>query len=329
MEGRLRAACEGLSPEARPALIAQVKAALQQGQDLLARAHREGAGGLALVWGRTRFMDSVLGALWGFAERSRGEASARAPCAMVAVGGYGRGELSPASDVDLLFVFPRRTAALEAWVTRVLYLLWDAGLDIGYSARTYAECIKMARADFQSETSMLEHRLVAGDAEAYREFEQRFAEHLRASGRRSYLNRRLRERNERYQLWDPSVYVQEPNVKESAGGLRDFHLMLWAGRALFGSGELADLVREGLLSQEDAEEAQAAYDFLLRVRNELHLRARAKREVLTFDAQAEVAPALGYCNEESATAGERLMRQYFLRARTLSQTSRVFLDACE
>ncbi|MEE9274013.1 MAG: nucleotidyltransferase domain-containing protein, partial [bacterium] len=238
LEKELHESASAASRWERSAFLGQVKENHSRGGALLSDAHREGAGGLELCAARSAFIDALLGQVWSHAlcawEEETRRPEALPPCAMLAIGGYGRGELSPGSDIDLLFLFPKRSAEGSRLVRTALYLLWDAGLNIGHSARTLPECMRIAREDFQSETAMLEFRLVAGEEEVAAEFSRRLQGHLRRSGKSSHLKRRLRERSERYSSWDPSVYVQEPNIKESAGGLRDLHMVLWLAR-VFGA----------------------------------------------------------------------------------------------
>ncbi|MEK6709029.1 MAG: [protein-PII] uridylyltransferase [Nitrospinota bacterium] len=314
----------------RGAFLRHVKEQHARGNSLIVEAHREGAGGIELASARASLLDAILKQVWEQAVRSGEEgASGEDPsCALLAIGGYGRGELSPASDIDLLFVLPKRSAGVSRFVRAVLYLLWDAGFTIGHSARTIAECLKIARDDYQSETSMLEHRRVAGSREVQEEFTRRFGAHLERVGKTSHLRRRLAERAERYRSWDPSVYVQEPNIKESAGGLRDFHAVLWLSRD-FGAKGFDDIRKRGWLPEAECAAAREAYGFMLRVRAQLHIQAGAKNDMLTFPAQAEAAPALGYQDTESAMAGENLMRDYFMRARALHTFCRDFYEVLE
>ncbi|MFC1491781.1 [protein-PII] uridylyltransferase [Nitrospinota bacterium] len=304
----------------RDAFLRHIKETYARGITLLADAHREGSGGLEVCEARALFMDALLCQLWGHGvrglESEEGASSGSASCAMVAIGGYGRGELSPGSDIDLMFVFPKRSPLASRLVRIVLYLLWDAGLDIGHSARTISECIRIAREDYQSETSMLENRLISGDQDVFEEFNRRFDSYLKRVSKSAHLRRRLRDRSERYRSWDPSVYVQEPNIKEGAGGLRDLHIVLWLARP-YGAKKLDGIWQKGWASKDDCEKVREAYDFLLRIRTELHVQSGSKNDMLTFPAQADVAPALGYKDTELAMASEALMRDYFMRARTM------------
>ena len=314
-------------------MLRYIKEKHSRGGVLLAKAHEEGAGGLELTKVRSKFIDALLRLIWGQAvlalQTKEDGLASPVPCAMFPIGGYGRGELSPFSDIDLLFIFPKRTTEVSNFVRTVLYLLWDAGLVIGHSARSVPECLRYAREDFHNETAMLEHRFVAGSEAVTQEFERRYEAYLLRAGKGVQLRRRLQEQGERYRLWDPSVYVQEPNIKESAGGLRDFHVVLWLARSLFGAKNLEKIHRAGLSSEAECGRIHEAYDFLLRLRAQLHLQAGGKSDLLTFAAQAAAAPALGYADADTATASEKLMRDYFIRARSIQTFCRDFLEAAE
>ncbi len=283
-------------------------------------AQSEGAGGFELCKARSRFMDACIALVYAYAveeERKKsGDAGQEFPCAMVAIGGYGRGELSPGSDIDLLFLFSGHEGQVSELIRSVLYLMWDAGLTIGHSARTISNCLKIAKEDYQSETAMLENRLLAGSEQVFRDFNKKFDAYIRRVAKSSHLRNRLEERMKRYRSWDPSVYVLEPNVKESAGGLRDFHAVCWLAKT-FGLQSVDEIWRRGWVPQAEFQKAANAYDFILRIRAQLHIRAKAKNDMLNFQAQADVAPALGYEDTEGALASECLMRDYFLHARDL------------
>ncbi len=328
----MREAVPAASRWEREPFLRHIKEVHKRGSSLLIEAHREGAGGLDLCRARTFFTDALLSQLWGHSvasvEQESGKSQDTGSCAMVAIGGYGRGELSPGSDIDLLFVFPKRSSSASRLVRVILYLLWDAGLTIGHSARSIPECIQIAREDYQSETSMLENRLIAGDEEVFQDLNRRLESYLQRVSKSSHLMRRLQERTDRYRSWDPSVYVQEPNIKESAGGLRDLHAVLWLARS-FGARGLNGIAEKGWVSAVECQRVQEAYDFLLRVRAQLHVQANAKNDLLTFPSQEEAAPALGYEESEIATAGEALMRDYFLKARTMHTFCRDFFETLE
>lgn len=316
----------------REAFLRHIKETFARGKALLSDAHGEGAGGLALCEARSEFIDSLLAQIWSHGvcdfRSEEGESEGAFSCAMLAIGGYGRGELSPGSDIDLMFVFPKRSTPASRLVRIILYLLWDSGLDIGHSARTISECIRIGREDYQSETSMLEHRLIAGDEAVFGEFHRRFDSYLKRVSKSSHLRRRLRELGSRYRSWDPSVYVQEPNIKESAGGLRDLHAVLWLARA-YGAEKIEGIWRKGWVPREDCDRVREAYDFLLRIRTQLHVQSGSKNDMLTFQAQMDVAPKIGYEDSEVAMASEALMRDYFKCARTMHLFCRDFFESLE
>ncbi len=309
-----------------------MKKTYAQAGEYICDAQNEGAGGYELCEARASFMDTFIAQVYAHAldgeRRKSGNKDHAFPCAVIAIGGYGRGELSPASDIDLLFLFSGHEAQISKLIRSVLYLMWDAGLTIGHSARTISNCLKIAKEDYHSETAMLENRFLAGSVEVFRDFNKKFDAYLQRVAKSSHLRNRLEERMRRYRSWDPSVYVLEPNVKESAGGLRDFHTVCWLARA-FGLKKMDEIWRKGWVPEAEFKKAAKAYDFLLRIRAQLHIHAKAKSDMLNFSAQADIAPALGYESNESALVGECLMRDYFLSARDLHIFCRDFFEVLE
>ncbi len=316
----------------RGAFISYVKRTYAQAGEYISDAQNEGAGGYELCEARANFMDAFIGQVYAYAlegERKKsGDGHQAFPCAMLAIGGYGRGELSPCSDIDLLFLFSGHEAQTSELIRSVLYLMWDSGLTIGHSARTIADCLKIAREDYHSETAMLENRFLGGSEEVFENFNKKFDAYIQRVAKSSHLKNRIEERMRRYRSWDPSVYVLEPNVKESAGGLRDFHAVCWLARA-FGLKKMDEIWRKGWVPEAEFRKAAKAYDFLLRLRAQLHIHAKAKNDMLNFSAQSEIAPAMGYEDNESALASECLMRDYFLHARDLHIFCRDFFETLE
>jgi len=292
--------------------------------------HRLGLGGAEIATARSYQVDLVVTrACRAAAEEAGPEAQpVLAACAVVALGGYGRAELAPYSDVDLLFLHPGRPGpAVPAFVERALQLLWDAGLSVGHSFRSPRECLVEARADLHTRTSFAEARRLAGS-------ETLFAELLRTVDEDLLTNRRATEEflealridlEERHGKHGNAVCVQEPNLKEGVGGLRDLHTVFWIGHARFGSGRLAVLAREGWLSDAEVRVARRASDFLWRVRNEAHFSTGRRTDTLTLDLQGELAPHLGYGPKGGLIASELFMRDYYRRASELFELGRAFL----
>jgi [protein-PII] uridylyltransferase len=293
--------------------------------------HRAGLPGMEAARRRSDLVDQVvLHACRMAAERSdpflRAELGVSG-CALVALGGYGRRELAPGSDVDLLFLRHARSASVKGFVGHVLHLLWDAGLSVGHSFRSVAECVDIARRDITARTSMAEARLVSGSAPLFAELVRSLDELVakRASATAEYLDGLERQLEERHARFGRTVALQEPSVKESPGGLRDLHAVLWAARARFGLGTLEELRDAGRLAPSEYRALRRAADFLWRVRNEAHFTTGRRSDVLTLDLQPELARALGFTSRRGLQASEIFMRDYYRQADTLRRLCGGFL----
>jgi [protein-PII] uridylyltransferase len=245
---------------------------------------------------------------------------------LLAVGGYGRGEMALHSDVDIAFVTreePGRwaTQAVEA----ILYLLWDLGLKLGPSTRSVDELIVLAGSDHTIRTALLEARWLWGDEALFDEVQARFWKEVVAGKAKTFVTEKLEERNARHRRMGDSRYVVEPNVKEGKGGLRDLHTLFWIGKYAYQVRTVADLVGVGLLSGTELHQFQRAERFLWAVRCHLHLVAGRAEERLTFDYQREIAARMRYANRPGRSPVERFMRHYFLHAKTVGDLTGVFL----
>jgi [protein-PII] uridylyltransferase len=252
------------------------------------------------------------------------------PLVVVALGGYGRGELHPSSDIDLMVVYD---GTLSPFVQRVmqelLYTLWDLGLQVGHSLRSLEDCVAMARTDFPSRTSMQEARLIEGDRRLFARFGRILRDNVYRQDFGEFLAMTLTEREQRYRKFGASPYIGEPNVKESAGGLRDMHTAMWLGAAKFGARTLRELADKGLISAREQSGGDAALTFLWRVRNELHFFSGHKNDVLTRDLQPRIAKNLGYDNDADTLGVERFMHDYYLHARRIHRMSRRLIARCQ
>jgi [protein-PII] uridylyltransferase len=245
---------------------------------------------------------------------------------LMAVGGYGRGEMAPHSDVDIAFVTPwKPTGWTETVVEAILYLLWDLGLKVGHSTRSADEVISAAMADQTVRTAILESRYVWGDEALYDLVAARFWKEVVSGKVAGFLKEKLDERDERHKRMGDSRYVVEPNVKEGKGGLRDLHALFWIGKYAYRVRGVAELVDVGLLSPAELRHFQSAERFLWAVRCHLHLIAGRAEERLTFDHQSEIAARMHYADRPGKSAVERFMRHYFLHAKTVGDLTGVFL----
>jgi [protein-PII] uridylyltransferase len=207
-------------------------------------------------------------------------------CAVIAQGGYGRCDMSPHSDVDLLIMYPGRMSPYVETITeRLIQTLFDGQLQVGWAVRTPRDCVDQAERDVTIKTTMLDGRLIAGAAELGSQFTEAVQDVLVARDPQRFAAAKRAEFDERHARFGGSVFLLEPNVKEGEGGLRDLHTLLWIGRVLRGIVRLEDLTASGLASETEERELLAARDFLLRVRHALHALARCKQDKLGFESQ--------------------------------------------
>ncbi|MEO9651959.1 MAG: [protein-PII] uridylyltransferase [Roseobacter sp.] len=249
--------------------------------------------------------------------------------AVIAVGGYGRGEMAPFSDVDLLFLTPYKiTAWAESVIESMLYMLWDLKLKVGHSSRTIKDCIRLGAEDFTIQTAMLEHRFLAGDSKLAMTFAQRLRKDLFAGSGKQFIEAKLTERESRH-IKHGQRYVVEPNVKEGKGGLRDLQSLFWIAKHIHGVNNAADLVPLEVFSPEEFDTFVSAEDFLWAVRGHLHLLAGRATEQLTFDMQVQVAEVMGYKDRQGRRDVEIFMQEYFIHATAVGDLTRIFLTKLE
>ena len=245
---------------------------------------------------------------------------------LLAVGGYGRGEMAPHSDVDLGFVTPwKQTPWAEAVIESMLYALWDLGLKIGHSSRSLDEMIRQAKGDVTVRTALLEARYVAGDTALYDEAARRFKAEVQRGTERQFIADKLAERDARHKRMGDTRYVVEPNVKEGKGGLRDLHALFWIGKYAYDVQRARQLVERGLFTEEEYARFHRADDFLWAVRCHLHAIAGRAEDRLTFDLQREIASRMRFADRPGKSKVERFMQYYFLQAKTVGDLSGVFL----
>jgi [protein-PII] uridylyltransferase len=245
---------------------------------------------------------------------------------LMAVGGYGRGEMALHSDVDIAFVTPwKPTGWSEQVIEAMLYLLWDLGLKIGHSSRSVDDLIRLSATEHTIRTAMLESRFLWGDEQLCDEAHSRFWKEVVGANAQKFVTEKLEERNERHKRMGDSRYVVEPNVKEGKGGLRDLHTLFWIGKYAYRVRSHGELVEKGLLSRQELRNFQKAERFLWAVRCHLHLVAGRAEERLSFDYQREIAARMNYANRPGKSAVERFMQHYFLHAKTVGDLTGVFL----
>ncbi|HEY1769754.1 MAG TPA: [protein-PII] uridylyltransferase [Chthoniobacterales bacterium] len=280
--------------------------------------HQAGGGGREVCASRATLIDILLCNI--FAAASAEARSEKLPLSLVALGGYGRDELNPGSDVDVMFLHaggsepaPAATKTIEG----VLYFLWDVGLKVGHSTRSVAEAIAQANSEMLTKTAMLEARPVTGDAKLYRQFRAQFRRHCVQRHETDYIAARMRDQTDRHDKFANNVYLQEPNVKRGCGGLRDYQNLLWITFFKEGALTTTHLVGKDWLSETDRRRIDLAYDFLLRVRTQLHYTSERPNDVLYINLQPEVARKLGYLQQIPVHRSEAFMKDYYAHTRNI------------
>nr|WP_259919484.1 [protein-PII] uridylyltransferase [Jannaschia sp. M317] len=250
--------------------------------------------------------------------------------AVMGVGGYGRGEMAPHSDVDLLFLTPYKvTPWVESVVESMLYILWDLKLKVGHSTRTVKECVRLGGEDITIRTALLEQRLICGDAPLAETLQDTLWDGLFRKTAPEFIEAKLEERSERHRKQGGQRYLLEPNVKEAKGGLRDLQTLYWIAKYRYEVPTAADLVRLGIFTSEEFTNFEAAERFLWCVRCHLHLIAGRAADVLSFDMQVEVAARMGYSDHAGRRGVEHFMQAYFRHATKVGELTRILLTALE
>ncbi len=257
-----------------------------------------------------------------------------ASAALVAVGGYGRGELAPYSDIDILVLLPDSEAPtaesgndlLTARIEKLIGMAWDLGLEIGSSVRSVSQCIDEASNDITVLTSLLEARRIVGNSELFAEFTRRYQQTLDP---RAFFQAKVLEMRQRHAKYQDTPYSLEPNVKESPGGLRDLQLILWITQAAGFGSSWRELDSRGLITEREASELRRNEGFLKTLRARLHVVARRRQDILVFDLQTALAESLGYKATATKRASEQLMRRFYWAAKAVTQLATILIQNVE
>ena len=249
---------------------------------------------------------------------------------IVALGGYGREELSPYSDIDLLFLHKKGSKDLaEEVVEKLLYLLWDTKMDVGNCTRSLEECreLSMDRNDVTILSSLLDSRFICGDRSLYDELENEIYGEVLPKISHDFIRRKIDERDARGERYGKTLYILEPNVKEGRGGLREFQTAMWIAQANYKAKSFEEVLQRGFVSEKEYRVMRKCLNFLLLVRAQLHYQAKKREDNLSFDLQTQVAKSFGY-REGKLRAVEKFMRIYYLRAAVVVQQSRRLTEKC-
>ncbi|PWU16916.1 MAG: [protein-PII] uridylyltransferase [Verrucomicrobia bacterium] len=305
--------------------LARYKGFLKLETHRLKILHRAGGGGLEICKARADMLDVVLRYLWNTARATLSEQAQKEfpALALVAIGGYGRAELNPQSDIDFMFLHNRQVAGMRALphLSRILdgmlYPLWDIGLKVGHSVRSIDDCVKVANTDMQSKTSLIEARQIIGDEGLFTKFQKTLVNKCVAGHEDKYIQMRLEDQASRRAKSGNSVCMQEPNLKNGCGGLRDFQNLLWMAFFKYRTRSLPELQGHGLIGEAERKQLEAAYSSLLRVRTELHYLANRPLDVLSRNHQLAVAYNLGWHERSPSKRIEEFMRDVYTHLRNI------------
>ena len=336
----LRRALTALAREAgdkaklRKDALALIKGAFLDARALVKTDVESGAlTGLAAARALSGLQDATIQVIYDFATKHFYYAqnpTAAERIAVVATGGYGRGELAPGSDIDLLFVRPfKQTPWGESVIEFILYMLWDLGLKVGHATRSLGECVRLSKQDITIRTAILEARYLWGDQKLYDELRKKFWTEVATGSGQDFVEAKLAERNERHERQGESRYLVEPNIKEGKGGLRDLQTLYWIGKYLYHVDDAAALVQHNVFTKEEYKTFQKAEAFLWDVRVHLHYLVGRAEERLSFDVQPELAKALNFIDDNPRRAVEAFMKTYFLVAKDVGDLTRIFCAALE
>ncbi len=298
--------------------------------------HRGGAGGREVCAARSEVLDQLHINILRTVQRNfeAKHADEKLPRhALIAIGGYGRAELNPCSDIDIMILHAADGVAasvgklpglLQAMVDPdgLLYTLYDIGLKVGHSVRTIADCVAVANEDMQSKTSLLEARFIMGDPALFEQMQSVVLAKCILGKENEYIRQRIEDQDTRRTKWGDTALLQEPNIKNGCGGLRDYQNLIWMSLVKYRTRNLKELQEKELISRRERKDLEAAYDFLLRTRNELHYLTNRDGDVLTKNVQPKVAHALGYTDRSPARRLELFMHEYYTQARNIHLITR-------
>jgi len=293
----------------RDLLMDDSRTFLEQHRSEIQKQHEAGASGRQVVGSLTSMTDTLLRNIYRVVTCDLEDCS---DCALIAIGGYGRAELNPRSDIDLMFYYQGKSREIAETISeRLLYLAWDLNFDVGYSVRNAKDCLEMADNDVTVRTALLDSRLLVGEDELFDSYLKSVVDQVLKRNPQGYIKAKLQEIDTRREKYGSSVFLLEPNIKEGEGGLRDLHGAVWIARVKFKARTLHELVIKGVMSEEEEQQLFDYYDRLWRIRNQLHYLSNRKNEQLHFDQQEAIARFLGYRGSRKARAVEQFMQDFY------------------
>ena len=313
----------------RKDMLALLRTALETGRSDLAKQFEAKPDGVLYVGGHALLMDGLLRVIYRTGCQIF-NADKQPALSVIAVGGYGRGELAPASDIDLLFLSAKQPqGTVQQIIEFILYLLWDLGLTVGHSTRTIAQTLSAAGEDLTIRTALIETRFIDGNQKLAKKLSTEITNWISQQPVLDFVEGKLSERDKRVSQQGRTRYLVEPNIKEGKGGLRDLHTLFWIAKYAYRVQNIGEIVSLGVVRESEARAFAVSQRFLWTVRCFLHLRAGRGDDRLSFDAQADIAPKMGFHDRGGLRGVERFMKRYYLAARHVGNLTRIFCAAIE
>lgn len=317
--------------EKRPLYLSGCKNFLNHYRDEIRKRHDAGASGSEVAHLICDMMDEVNNKLFRsiIFDLAGGDETLQ-HITLVAVGGYGRGELNPYSDIDIMFLHDGTKPAewVEDIAQKLLYFLWDMRLDVGSSVRTISDCVEMAASDGTVKTALMDARFLSGSRLLYDQLHKVIFTQILPKSSDKFIKEKISDMKGRRDKYGSTVYLLEPNLKEGEGGLRDLQTAMWVARVKYKFSDPRELIIKGIIVDDELELYEAALDYLWRIRNELHYFSGRKNDQLTFDAQVHLAAFMGYKDRERVLAVEDFMRDYYRHANKVEHFTSSLVSRC-
>jgi [protein-PII] uridylyltransferase len=316
--------------EKRPLYLSGARHFMCQYEELIQSRHSEGADGVWVVRTLAEMVDILMKKLFQcIISDVRYQSGGREQITLVATGGYGRGELNPYSDIDIMFLHNGKDSRrVEDVAQKILYFLWDLRLDVGYSVRTIQDCLEMSNSDMTVKTAILDTRYICGNKTLLKDLQKTVLTQIMTKGSDAFIRQKVSELELRREKYGSSVYLLEPNIKEGDGGLRDLQTSLWIAKVKYKVTEPRELVMKGVLTEQELEIYEGLLSYLWRIRNELHYLAGRRNDQLTFGDQSKVAAFLGYKDRGDQLGVEDFLRDYYLHATRVEQFWSLMVSKC-
>jgi len=324
----------GFTAKTQGQVLTLFKAALRRGVTEIQKRFEAGdIDGMQTIHANAYHMDQLIRTIHEFAVTKAypvANPTTGEQMAVVATGGYGRGELAPQSDIDLMFLLPYKlTAHSEQVVEFTLYTLWDMGLKVGHATRSIDEVVRLAAQDLTIHTSLLDARLLMGNRALFKKFQKIFEQRAMGGWGRRFVEEKLAERDTRHERMGDTRYVLEPNVKEGKGGLRDLQTLFWIAKSMYRVDDMPALRKKGVLTASDIKTFMRAENFLWTTRCHLHYLSARAEERLGFNVQTEIGQRMGYRDHAGTRGVERFMKHYFLTAKNIGDLTRILCAVLE